>query len=71
MGGHPSGATIVYSAVTNRIKNSPITQQDVKVALDMLGKNNFGVQGKRVRHQPDAVDAEILEVPPTILDYYK
>ena len=71
MGGHPSDATIVYSVVTNEIKNSPITQRDVKVAIDMLGKSTFGVQGKRVQHQPDAVDVEILEVPPTILDYYK
>ena len=71
VGGHPSDATIVYSAVTNGIKNSPITQRDVKVELDMLGKSTFGVQGKKVRHQPDAVAVEIIEVPPTILDYYK
>ena len=59
VGGHPSDATIVYSAVTNEIKNSPISQRDMKVALDMLGKSTFGVQGKRVRHQPDVVDVEI------------
>ena len=71
VGGHTSDATIVYSSVTNGIKNSPITQRGVKVALDMLGKSTFGVQGKKIRHQPDAVDVEIIEVPPTILDYYK
>ena len=53
VGGHPSDATIVYSAVTNGIKNSPITQRDVKVALDILGKSTFGVQGKKIRHQPE------------------
>ena len=61
VGGHPSDATIVYSAVTNGVKNSPITQRDMKLALDMLGKSAFGVQGKKIQHQPDAVDVESLE----------
>jgi hypothetical protein len=34
---HPSDETIIYSAMTTSIKNSPITKRDVKMAYDMLG----------------------------------
>ena len=56
--GHPSDSTIIYSAVTNGIKNSPITKQDVKMALEMLGRSKYALQGKATRHQPNAVNAE-------------
>jgi hypothetical protein len=52
---HPSDETIIYSTVTNGIKNSPITKRDVKMAYDMLGRSKYSVQGKTVRRQPDAV----------------
>jgi hypothetical protein len=68
---HPSDETIIYSAMTNGIKNSPITKRDVKMAYDMLGRSKYGVEGKTVRRQPDSVYTESLPVPTTILDYYK
>ncbi|OEU17119.1 hypothetical protein FRACYDRAFT_237529 [Fragilariopsis cylindrus CCMP1102] len=68
---HPSDETIIYSAMTNSIKNSPITRRDVKMAYDMLGKSKYSVQGKTVRGQPDQVLTDSMPVPPTILDYYK
>ena len=68
---HPSDDTIIYSAMTNNIKNSPITKRDVKMACDMLGKSRYGIQGKTVRGQPSQVIAESMPLPTTILDYYK
>jgi hypothetical protein len=68
---HPSDETIIYSAMTNGIKNSPITKRDVKMAYDMLGRSKYGIEGKTVRHQPDAVVTDSMPVPTTILDYYK
>jgi hypothetical protein len=68
---HPSDETIIYSAMTNSIKNSPITKRDVKMAYDMLGKSKYGIQGKTVRGQPDQVITESMPVPTTVLDYYK
>ena len=68
---HPSDETIIYSAMTNSIKNSPITKRDVKLAYDMLGKSKYGIQGKTVRGQPDQVITDSMPVPTTILDYYK
>jgi hypothetical protein len=67
---HPSDETIIYSAMTNGIKNSPITKRDVKMAYDMLGRSKYGVEGKTVRRQPDAVVTDSMPVPTTILDYY-
>ena len=69
--GHPSDATISYSAATNAIKNSPITRRDVKLAMDMLGTSKYAIEGKTTRTQPAAVDQEIIQVPPTIMEYYK
>jgi hypothetical protein len=68
---HPSDETIIYSAMTNSIKNSPITKRDVKMAYDMLGRSKYGVQGKTVRRQPGAVIPESMPIPTTILNYYK
>ncbi|OEU10337.1 hypothetical protein FRACYDRAFT_247347 [Fragilariopsis cylindrus CCMP1102] len=67
---HPSDDTLIYSAMTNGIKNNPITKKDINMALAMLGKSKYSVQGKTVRHQPDAVDAQEISVPTKILDYY-
>jgi hypothetical protein len=67
---HPSDQTLIYSAMTNGIKNNPITKREVVMALDMLGKSRYSVQGKTVQHQPDAVDTESISVPTKILDCY-
>jgi hypothetical protein len=67
---HPSDETLIYSAMTNGIRNNPITKRDITMALNMLGKSRYSVQGKTVRHQPDAVDTESIPVPTRILDYY-
>ena len=71
--GHPSDDTVIYSARTNGIKNSPITKRDVLLTLDMFGKSEHGLTGKTSRTQPDAVNAEeqLVELPPTIMEYYK
>ena len=60
VGGHHSDATLIYSSVTNGIKNSPITKQDIEMALDMLGRSDAAVQGKTTRSQPDVVDDAVV-----------
>jgi hypothetical protein len=40
------------------------------MAFDMLGRSKYGVEGKTVRRQPNAVVTESMPVPTTILDYY-
>lgn len=46
--GYLSDATLIYSSVTNNIKHSLITKQDVKMTLDMLGRSEYAEQGKMV-----------------------
>ena len=53
--------------MTNGIKNNPITARDVKMAFKMLGKSKYGVEGKSVRHQPDAIITEYFPIPTSIL----
>ena len=71
--GHPSDNTMIYSASTNGIKNSPITKRDVLLAIDMLGNSEHAMAGKTTRTQPDAVNAEeqLVELPPTIINHYR
>ena len=54
---HPSDETIIYSSMTNGIRNNPITKRDVKMALEMLGRSRYSIQGKTVRRKPDTVTA--------------
>ena len=69
--GHPSDATLDYAAATNSIRNSPITRRDIILAHEMLGRSEYAVQGKTTRTQPDAVVDRIVEVPSTIMEYYR
>ena len=67
MAGHPSDGTLMYETVTNGIKNNPFTKQDVRMAIDMLGKSQYSYQGNQVRRQPLAVEMNIVPVPPTVI----
>ena len=71
--GHPSDDTLIYAAVTNSIMGCPITREDVLMALEYLGKSGYAVAGKTTRTQPDEVapNEALVELPPTILNYYK
>ena len=71
VGGHHSDGTIIHLTITNGIKNSPITKQDIKMTLDMLGRSDTAVQGKTTRTQPDDVDDKVIvNLPSTIIEYY-
>ena len=68
--GHPAEGTMAHSVKTNGIKNNPITQRDLKVTEDMLGKCEYALKGKTVRRQPDAVEQQALvDLPQEILDH--
>ena len=48
VGGHPSDATIHHSTMTNGIKISPFVPKDVKLMLDVLGENVYGMKGTMI-----------------------
>ena len=44
--GCPSDDTLVYSVLTNGIKNNPISQRDIEMCKDMLGRSKYLAKGK-------------------------
>ena len=69
--GHPSYKTLIRSAVTNGIKNSPITRRDIIISAEMLGRSRYSIQGKTTKTQPEAVDtSNMVKVPQEILNNY-
>ena len=66
---HPSDNTIINLQITNGIKNNPIRNRDANMTFDMLGRSRYGVEGKTLCHQPDAVISESFPVHTKILDY--
>ena len=68
----PSDRTLMYSVVTNGIKNNPITKRDVELCTEMLGKSKYMAQGKTTMKGAEAVDkdAQLIELPPMVKLYY-
>ena len=70
--GFPSDETLMYSILTNGIKNNPISRRDVMICKEMLGKSRHVAQGKTTMKAPTAIDPETQTVTlsPTIITYY-
>ena len=45
--GFPSDKTLVYSVMTNDIRNNPISRRDIQICDEMLGKSVHAAKGKR------------------------
>jgi len=44
--GHPSDQTLIYSAMTNGIINSPVSKRDVELAFEIFGRSQYALRGK-------------------------
>ena len=62
-----------FSAITNGVKNSPITRRDAMLMKEMLGPSKHETQVKTNRSKPDAVDvtSKKIDVPRYIMKFYK
>ena len=70
--GHPSDQTLIYSAMTNGIINSPVSKWDVELAFEIFGRSQYALRGKATASRPAVVEPmEILELPKNITNYYK
>ena len=49
------------------VYNCTVTIEDVKIMEKIFGPNVHALKGKTVRHQPDAVESDCIEVPHDIL----
>ena len=70
--GFPSDDALVYSVLTNGIKNNLISKRDMIICKDMLGKSRHVAQGKTTMKSSTPLDANTqrVELPPIILTCY-
>ena len=63
MTGFPSDETLIYSVLTNGIKNNPISKRDIEICQNMC---------KMTMTQSDPIDinSQTIELPPTTLTHY-
>ena len=71
--GFPSIDTMIRSAETNGLMNSPVTKRDLILSWDMLGTSEHISAGKTTKTQPPAINADeqLVELPPSIAQYYR
>jgi hypothetical protein len=60
---YPSVKDLKWIVQANMLKDSPVTTQDVDVALKIWGPNVSLLKGKTVRRKPPLVMEDIVEVP--------
>jgi hypothetical protein len=68
---YPSILDLKWVVQSNQIKDSPVTAQDVKVALKIWGPSVALLKGKTVRRTPPVVVQDIVEVPKEIRENHK
>ena len=68
----PSNSNLVYSVMTNRIRNNPISKREINICNDMLGRSKYVSQGKTTMASSDPIctNTQIVELPHTTLDHY-
>ena len=70
--GFPSDEKLVYSVMTNDIRNNPISRRDIQICDEMLGKSVYATKGKKNMRQSNPIDDnnQVVEVSPSMLTHY-
>jgi hypothetical protein len=68
---YPSVPDLKWVVKANMLKDSPVTSQDVDVALKIWGPSVVLLKGKTVRHKPPFVMEDVIEVPKEIQQLHK
>ena len=55
----------------NKIKNCPITVEDVVTASKILGKNVDALKGMTMRFKPEVVKRDLVRVPKDLMKLHK
>ena len=69
--GFPSERDMSNMVHSNMIYNCPVTLQDVKNAKLIFGPDVTSLEGKSVRHKPDSVVTNYVDIPREILESLK
>ena len=67
-----SDINLVYSVMTNSVRNNPISRRDINVYNDIIVRSKNIAQGKTTMTSYDPIDYNnhIVESPQTTLDHY-
>ncbi len=68
---YPSVPDLKWIVKANMLKDSPVTSQDVDVALKIWGPSVVLLKGKTVRCKPSFVMKDVIEVPKEIRQLHK
>ena len=68
---YPSVKDLKWIVQANMLKDSPVTAQDVDVALKIWGPSVALLKGKTVRRKPPLVLEDIVEVPKELWQLHK
>ncbi len=68
---YPSVPDLKWIVKANMLKDSPVTSQDVDVALKIWGASVALLKGKTVRHKPPLIMEDVIEVPKEIWQLHK
>ena len=61
--GAPTVENFKYILKGNKIKNCPVTIEDVKIAEEIWGKDISYLKRKTTRSKPPLVKADLIEIP--------
>ena len=56
---------------SNKIKNFPVTVEDVATASKILGKNVDALKGNTTRRKPEVVKRDLFKVPKELMKLHK
>jgi hypothetical protein len=68
---YPSWKDFKWVIQSNRIKDCPVTVQDVEAAFKIWGKNITALKGKTTWSKPNPVAGDFVKVPPELFKLHK
>ena len=70
--GFLSKSALIYSVMTNDIRDNPTSKKDNKMCDKMLGRSVYEAKSKRTMRQSNLINTsyEVVEVPSSIITYY-
>ena len=69
--GRPSTKDFIRIIEHGLLPNCPINRDDVKAAEDIFGPDAGSLKGKTVRHSPEGVRPNLMQIPMQIMDRYR
>ena len=69
--GYPSLRVFIHIISTNKIKDCPVTVEDVNISEKIYGPDMYAIKGKSTRPKPPVVVNDYVEIPKELIDAHK